>query len=231
MKTTLLILWLSLALACDQPERAPATAADTTATRDSTSPPAGASPTEDAVVTAWLERVDPAVFMRWGACPFECCVYRDWVADSQVVVRAQPDSAAAVVATIPAGGRFEADTGFVRVTSAQLVIVTDTVEAYRVTGRPDGGSPDSLAPGDTVLVLDYQGEGHYLLTDGTATYSAGQFWPGADDWQPYGGAKGTTLGRHAAQWWAHVTTSDGTEGWIDAYASDLGNVDACGVPT
>jgi hypothetical protein len=80
-------------------------------------------------------------------------------------------------------------------------------------------------------VLDYQGEGYYRLTDGTHVYSAAQFWPAADGWQPYGGAKGRAVGAHAAEWWAHVTTEDATEGWIDAYASELGNVDACGMPS
>ena len=56
------------------------------------------------------------------------------------------------------------------------------------------------------------------------------FWTGADGWQPYGGARGRTIGTHAAEWWAQVRTADGTRGWIDAYASDLGNVDACGGP-
>jgi len=79
-------------------------------------------------------------------------------------------------------------------------------------------------------VLNYQGEGHYVLTDGTEMYSAGQFWPGEDGYEPYGGARGRTLGRHEAEWWARVRTAAGVEGWIDAYASELGNVDACGVP-
>lgn len=184
----------------------------------------------DPVVARWLGRVDSTVFTRWGACPFECCVYRDWVAEAPVVVRARPSASAAVVTTIPANARFEADTGYVRITSPQLVIVTDTVEAYRLAARPEGGEPVRLAPGDTLLVLDYEGEGQYQLTDGSVLYSAPQFWPNAEGADPYGGAKGRTIGAHAAEWWAHVTTADGTEGWIDAYASELGNVDACGTP-
>ena len=221
---------LALLAACDAADPSTETPADTVARTDSVSAPAPAQPALDPVLARWLTRVDSSVFTRWGACPFECCVYRDWVAESPVVVRAEPSSGARSLATIAVGERFEADTGFVRITSPQLVVVTGTVEAYRIRARPDGGEPDSLGVGDTVLVLDYQGEGHYVLTDGTEMYSAGQFWPGADGYEPYGGARGRTIGRHEAEWWAHVTTAAGVEGWIDAYAAELGNVDACGVP-
>lgn len=230
MRTAPLLL-LALLAACDSAD-APADAPADTASVDSIAAPVPAPtrPALDPVLAQWLTRVDSTVFVRWGACPFECCVYRDWVAEAPVVVRAEPSSSARVLATLAVGDRFEADTGFVHITSPQLVIVTGTVEAYRIRPRPDGGEPDSLGVGDTVLVLNYQGEGHYVLTDGTETYSAGQFWPGEDGYEPYGGARGRTIGRHEAEWWAHVRTSAGVEGWIDAYASELGNVDACGVP-
>ena len=230
MRPTLVLLAVLAVTACDRARPTPEASADSAGANEV--PPADSSVAErvDPIVARWLGRVDSTVFTRWGACPFECCVYREWLAQQPVRVRAAPNSGSAIVATIPAGGRFEADTGFVRVTSAQLVIVSDTVEAYRIASTGRGGQPDSLAPGDTVLVLDYVGEGHYQLTDGRHVYSTEQFWPGPDDWQPYGGARGRTVGSHAAEWWAQVTTADGTRGWIDAYASELGNVDACGVP-
>ena len=232
MRKTLALLCLAAGACGDDPRPADDSAAPP-ATDSAARAPASTRGAAgiDPVVARWLARVDSSVFTRWGACPFECCVYRDWVAETPVIVRARPDSSAAVVATLPIGARFEADTGFVRITSPQLVIVTDTVEAYRMSAAPDVGQPDTLAPGDTVLVLDYQGEGHHYLTDGRVMYSAEQFWPNPEDgWQPYGGARGRVLGRHAAEWWAQVTTAEGTRGWIDAYGAELGNVDACGVP-
>lgn len=163
------------------------------------------------------------------ACPFECCVYRDWLAEGPVVVRVRPDSAADVVVTIPAGQRFEADTGFVRITSPQIVVVTAPVEAFRhLAGEKWTGEADSLAAGDTLLVLEHLGEGHVMMSQGSDLVSAEQFWAGSDGWEPYGGARGRAVGTHAAEWWAHVRTAAGAEGWIDAYHSELGNVDACG---
>ena len=184
----------------------------------------------DPVIVAWVERVDSTVFTRWGACPFECCVYRDWLAEAPVIVRTRPDSTAAVATTIPAGARFEADSGFVRITSAQLVVVTDSVPTWRVTGRSGMGEQDTLLPGDTLLVLDYQGEGHFFVTDGSVVYSGEQFWEEPEDWKPDGNARGRAFGSRDSEWWALVRAPDGTRGWIDAYASRLGNVDACGGP-
>ena len=201
------------------------TRADTMATMGADAPAA------DPVVDTWLARVDPSVLTRWGACPFECCIYRDWVAEAPVVVRAEPRRDATVVGTLPAGARFDADTGFVRITGAQLVVVTQPVEAWRHRpGRRDGGRPDTIAVGDTLLVLEHLGEGHVMMTHGDDLVSAEQFWAAADGWTPHGGPSGTVIGEHAAEWWARVRTAAGDTGWIDAYASELGNVDACGVP-
>ena len=195
---------------------------------DTTPSPALVDSTEIAI-RKWMARVDTTLFTRWGACPFECCVYRDWLAEGRVVVRERPAYRARVVATIPAGQRLQADSGFVRITSPQLVIVTARVEAYRhERGTRQGGAPDSLAVGDTLLVLEPLGEGHWMMTRGRDLMAAEQFWPSDDGWQPYGGARGRALGRHEAEWWAQVRTADGLTGWIDAYGSDLGNVDACG---
>jgi len=187
----------------------------------------GRPASDDPAVAAWLARVDSALFTSWGACPFECCVYRDWVAEARVVVRAEPSTSSAVVATLEEGERFQADTGFVRVTSPQLVIVTAPIEAYFEPVGPGGGRTDTLAIGDTLLVMHPVGEGHWLLTDGRRRFTTEQFWP-SGDYTPYSGVRGRPLGEHAAEWWARVRTGEGVEGWIDAYASELGNVDACG---
>ena len=183
------------------------------------------------MVAAWLARVDTSVLTRWGACPFECCIYREWVAEGPVVLRAAPVRDAAVVLTLPAGARFDADTGFVRITGAQLVVVTQPVEAWRhEVGQRYGGAPDTIAAGDTLLVLERLGEGHVMLTHGDDLVSAEQFWAAPDGWTPHGGSRGTVIGEHGSEWWARVRAATGLTGWIDAYASELGNADACGMP-
>lgn len=230
MRRHIVVALAVLASACggEAPER-PADPADSAASADTGA--GAARPGRDPVLDAWLARVDSSVLTRWGACPFECCIYRDWIAEGTVVVRAEPRSGASVVTTLPAGARFEADTGFVRITGIQLVVVSRPVEAWmHQPGRRDGGRPDTIPAGDTLLVLEHLGEGHVMMTHGDDLVSAEQFWPSPEGWTPYGGPKGTVLGEHAAEWWARVRTAEGVTGWIDAYGSELGNVDACGVP-
>ena len=203
-------------------------------TARSAPPGAAADPvpsTGDPVADRWLARIDSAVLTRWGACPFECCMYREWLAAAPVLVRAAPQGDAAVVVTLPPGTRFDADTGFVRITQPQLVVATAPVEAWRhQPGQRGGGRPDTIAAGDTLLVLEHLGEGHVMMTHGDDLVSAEQFWPSGDGWMPHGGPKAEVIGDHEAEWWARIRTDDGTTGWIDAYGSELGNVDACGMP-
>lgn len=232
MRSALLIAALLLAACADDADRGADAAADTIATGDTGAAAGTGALAANPVLAAWLARIDPSVLTRWGACPFECCVYREWVAEGPVVVRAEPTTDAAVVVTLPPGTRFDADTGFVRITGAQLVVATRPVEAWRhEVGRRDGGRPDTIPAGDTLLVLEHLGEGHVMLTHGDDLVSAEQFWPSPDGWTPYDGGRGQVVaGQHDAEWWARVRTADGTTGWIDAYRSELGNVDACGVP-
>lgn len=182
----------------------------------------------DAAVRRHVERAGEDVLTRWGACPFECCVYREWLAESDIPVLAEPRADGAVLTTIPSGERFQADTGFVRVTSPQLVVVSAPVEAYRIgPDAPVGGEPASFAAGDTLLVLDYVGEGYFNVLRAGELYSTPQFWPGEDGWPSGEDVKGEVTGEYAAEWWVRVRTGDGVEGWIDSYGAAVGDADAC----
>lgn len=183
-----------------------------------------------AIARRYAAALGDDVLTRGGACPFECCVYREWRAESDIPLRAGPDASAHVLEPMPAGTSFDADTGFVRITSPQIVLVTDTVPAYRRTpGDRYGGENAPLLPGDTVLVLDYAGEGHFALARGAERFQAEQFWAGADGWAPYDGIRGETLGEYASEWWVHARLPDGRQGWFRADADiRIGNADACG---
>src|SRR5688572_4772236 len=112
-------------------------------------PPAGDDP-----VARWAARLPDSLRHRGNACPFECCVYRDWTPTGDVALRPRPSHAEAAGTVIPADQTFTADSGFVRITGVSLVAVRDSVPAENA-----GGSP--LGPGDTLVVLDYVGEGHF----------------------------------------------------------------------
>lgn len=172
-------------------------------------PPAGP-------VQRWLSRLPDGALMRGGACPFECCVYGEWEAESQIALVSEPREGASPAGELAPGTSFQADSGFVRVTQVSLVAVTDTV-----TPMPDR----QLQPGDTLVLLDYVGEGYHNA------WLDGEFVEVADFWSSATGQpRGEVIGEHQSEWWVHATTGDGTGGWFraDVPGVELGGVDACG---
>ena len=188
------------------------------------SPEAGpppAPPAEADPVARWAARLPDSLRHRSGACPFECCMYGDWTPTGDVPLRPAPSHAEPVGAMIAADQTFDADSGFVRITGVSLVAVTASVAA-----EEGGGSP--LSEGDTLVVLDYVGEGSYNVWDGQRVRQLSGFW-GAEIGQP----KGMLLGgeRYAREWWVHASTRAGEKGWFNADSvARLRGVDACGGP-
>ena len=167
----------------------------------------------DPVVARYIERLPDTVFVRRDACPFECCMYREWTARTAIAARAQPRDSALAGFTLQPGETFTADSGNVYVTSAQLVIVNDSVGDAHYW---------SFAPGDTLVVLDYTGEGYYHVWHDGAVKPAQGFWGGES-------AAADTIGGWKTEWWIHATRATGESGWFFADNSNrFDNADACG---
>jgi hypothetical protein len=212
-----LVLLVALA-ACQAPEpdgnppAADTAAADTTAARARPAPvappPSGPS----------------LPYVAEGACPFECCTYGTWTTTAPLPVRAQPDGTAALVFTMAPGTAFEADSGNVYVTRPGLVVAD---ASFALDGGP------TVAPGDTLYVLDDVGEGYVnAWYRGTVYAVSGEFWNWGSPPDAYqrGPFAARLLRPAEARWWAHVR-ADGREGWVDMDAAEGGTitgVDACG---
>ena len=174
--------------------------------------PAPLPPTADPIVRRFRAAMPDSVLVRAGACPFECCMYREWTAESEIPVldgvRGAPQF------TIAPGQRFRADSGTVHVTDVLVVAVEDSV-----------GDPPywSFARGDTLVVLDYVGEGRYNVWQRGRVLEAEGFWGvGAT----VGNA--TTYGRWSVEWWVHATLPDGRRGWFLASPDvRFAGADAC----
>ncbi|MGH7577529.1 MAG: hypothetical protein ACREM1_20690 [Longimicrobiales bacterium] len=218
-----MILFSSVAVltACagENSSRAPAdtTPPDSAAPAESTAlaPDPAADPPNGDIVARFRQRIPENLLLRRGACPFECCIYRNWEATGEIPVVAQERGTAPPVFTIDAGERFRADSGNVHVTSIAVVPVTDSV-----------GDPPywSFGPGDTLVVLDYVGEGFYNVWHDGSVVEVPTFWSSG----PIEEGEGS-LGQHAAEWWVHITMSDGRTGWIRAdTAPQINGADACG---
>ncbi len=145
-----------------------------------------------------------------NACPFECCRYGKWVFGDTVLVRVAPWDTAAVMHTILPGTGAQADSGHVVLVELGAAVVT----------RRGSHTRQGLQVGDTLWILDYEGEGSYRA------WARGRSM-GWDREYPY---RDLRLLRYPRQvWWVHVTRSNGASGWVNM--DDVRNVDgydACG---
>lgn len=159
----------------------------------------------------------PAEYIDKGACPFECCVYRDWTVESDTVAYAVPDKSAKVIGLLKAGAIVQAITGEVHSIPTRFVV-----------NRPHA----AYKPGDVLWVYTYLGEGHFKVwRDGAMQEEDLGF-------SPYGGSAGARCENKEQcwgqlekeltfTWWVKVRTKEGREGWSNR-PEHFGNKDACG---
>ena len=167
--------------------------------------PAGADTLSITTDTADLAARPAAPVRVEGACPFEGCVYGPWTTSAETTVYAAADASSASF-TVPAGTALEADRGFVLVTRLGEVVVDAASDLYLASGET---AP--LAPGDTLLVLDYEGEGSSRVWfDGRIGFSEAGGFQGPPGEEP----ALRPLTEAVTEWWAHVTAPDGRRGWL-----------------
>jgi len=164
----------------------------------------------------------PDLYRSEGACPFECCTYRTWKTTEPIELLESIRSTK-VVAMIAAGVSVKALTGIVDVEPEPYVALENL---------------GALKAGDVLFFLDNLGEGHVNywyngklkpdlgLEQGLLFYSyencnenAG---PGSCSIRKVHPEK-----EYRNEWWVHIRTTDGKEGWI-LNTGQFDNVDACG---
>jgi len=158
-----------------------------------------------------------------GACPFECCAYREWIARERVAVRSARRAGAPAVFTINKGDRVQAITGIVVTTRA------GRVQFRRPENLSTNLGPLQVQPGETLYLLTNRGEGE------TAAWFKGQFYNAiegsaffySDCADRPGTCNGTILEWPQFVWWARVRNSKGVEGWTRE-PDKFDNKDACG---
>jgi hypothetical protein len=151
---------------------------------------------------------EPAkVYVSKGACPFECCVYRNWTALRPLSLLDQPGGRS--IARIGDGEPVLAITGEVHTKPLRFRLTENGPYADTVRG------PRQMIPaGSIVYLLHPVGEGYWLVW----------FRGEAIAIDPaYGGPP------PSYQWWAKVKTRTGQIGWVLMSAEDLAfsNVDSC----
>jgi hypothetical protein len=157
-----------------------------------------------------------AAYADSGACPYECCHYGRWRADTAVVLHAAPDTTSRPVAVIAAGDSVDAPTGFVRTVPTPLVVK----RSLRETSRGD----HLYQRGETLWVYTYLGEGMYRARRDTGAFFEDMFLPSATE-----GVHETDAACQADSlcwavftpptetvWWVQVRTRAGAMGWTAA---------------
>lgn len=168
-----------------------------------------------------------SVFVDRGACPFECCTYGRWTADSAVALRAEPDSASPVIATIEKGASVRVPTGEVHVIPGRFVVRRD-IETYR-TDTTVPTIAGTFSPGDTLLVYTYRGEGAWKLRKlgSSEPLVEAMLAERGTGCEQGGTCDGYFIAKPRSTWWVRIRPPTGEPGWT-ADADAFSGKDACG---
>ncbi len=153
------------------------------------------------VVSAVLADDHPVFYVDKGACPFECCTYRDWRVEKATTLYAEPKPDSPALRIAEKGTTVQAQTGEVHTRPGKLVVGRDATV---------------FAKGDILWVYTYLGEGIFKV------WYRGEFIEAEinDDWSYF------EVMPHSV-WWVKLKTPAGIEGWTDR-PENFSNKDACG---
>ena len=156
-------------------------------------------------------------FVVHGVCPFECCQYGQWRLATAVTLRARPEQGADSVGTVVAGRRVRADSGVVVLSPVGLAVVMGP----SVRRTYDDSTPFSV--GDTIEVLNYEGEGFSKVR-----------WHGQElsvrtaSWDSIGSNGVRLIRPPVSSWWVHMTDSATVaRGWVLMTNVRADGADAC----
>ena len=140
----------------------------------------------------------PSPYIDKGACPFECCVYRDWVALAPVTLYDRPNGER-IVGRLRKGEEVQALTGEVH-----------SVPLRVRAGHDFFGS--GVKFGDTMYIIHYDGEGTWLAWHNGKPIEIEAY----SDPGPY----------PEETWWVEVRTRTGAVGWTIS-KGNFGGQDGC----
>lgn len=159
----------------------------------------------------------PKIYIDKGACPFECCVYRNWTVKKDTPLFENPNGKR-IIGKVKKGEIVKALTGEVH-TKPQLFKVVFKYKEYRV--------------GDELYILTYLGEGYnkvwfkgkifnedlFFIHNAAVEYTGCQN-PSEKCW-------GKLMDQKNSVWWIQIQLKNGKKGWTKE-SQNFGNMDACG---
>jgi hypothetical protein len=158
----------------------------------------------------------PLPYIDEGACPFECCTYREWTANEDVIAFAEPKDGASFAFTIKAGSKVTAETGFVVTSKAGVTRILKPIKlGYEHNSDVPPPEPElDLKSGELLYTLHYLGEGYDLFWYQGKLYSdqISASKPDADPPPPDATLQVVSL--PVSDWWVKIQAQDGRVGWI-----------------
>jgi hypothetical protein len=157
-----------------------------------------------------------------GACPFECCTYREWSVKADTPLLEKPADGSKIVGKALKGTRIQGLTGTVIVTTPGQIEVL----------RPHTGAfGKEYKAGDTVWVYTERGEGYFKVWHRGEMYDeeAGFMCHDMGCWDrcvEEGTCWGQRITFPKSLWWVKVRTKEGVVGWSKSH-ENFGDMDAC----
>lgn len=160
------------------------------------------------------------LYIAKGACPFECCTYRDWYSKKEISIYEQPSDNSKIIKIISKDTKVIAVTGEVQLNPAKFVFIKEHWHGYK--------------PRDVIWILDDRGEGEYNVWTGKKFDGVVYFGPNyelsekdcSNKWKPIG-CSGKLVEPLRSTWWANIKLDNGQSGWTNK-PEDFLNIDACG---
>lgn len=165
-----------------------------------------------AVSQAWRDAKSPGPPVPYediGACPFEGCVYREWIANARVDVRSGRQANDRIVFSLKPGDKVQAVTGIVVTVKAGRVQFKVPVDLATSAGLVH------VQPGETLYLLTYHGEGE------TTAWFKGRLYDrldGAEFFNALCDDRPASCNRSIFEWpqrvwWVQLRSLRGVMGW------------------
>ena len=146
-------------------------------------------------------------FVDRGACPFECCTYREWNVIKPTAIRTRMGDRSAVLFRVAKDEKVSGMTGVVITTRAGVARVLKNTKVGDVTVRK----------GEKLYLLTYMGEGFFKV------WRKGRILE--ENMSEEGSFK--VISSPRSIWWVKVKNRRGKTGW-SRESDNFGNKDKCG---
>jgi|WetSurMetagenome_2_1015567.scaffolds.fasta_scaffold416076_2 hypothetical protein len=151
----------------------------------------------------------PDPFVDHGACPFECCTYRNWTTTAPIDLFDRPNGRKI--------GKIQSGRSVVGLTGD---VISHPIRLRAVRRYDDA----AIRKGDIFYALHYKGEGYWAVWHNGKVRQAQFFGDEINDPRAQLGAEGQ---KDHSIWWVKIRTKAGLTGWAISY-DNFANQDACG---